>query len=358
MKINLASTRLAFVLLAVLAGLILLSALIPQRDFAQHQIMDWREALGSGYVVIEKLNLDRIYTSPVFLITIALLSVSLVAGNVKRIGRLTKIRNTRTRMRLLGSIVFHFALLLVVGGAVLNHMYRFRVVFGLTEGQRATTSPDSYFRDLSGPWCQVENQDFVVGVDQVHPELQVGDVTTEAAEISVARGSGAPPASGIIRVNHPLRRDGLEFHLGARIGYSPEVAVTGGDGEKLFRSFVRLAHRPGHDEMVDSDFVFLPEDSTRILLSVSDGDESGPQAQTLVTVERDGQELYNGYPGIEGEGLPGGGTIAVPRLRRWCYVEAIRNPFMSVVFAGFWIALAGLVITLVPRLMPARSSAS
>jgi hypothetical protein len=358
MKINLASTRLAFVLLAILAGLILLSALVPQRDFAQHQIMDWRAALGGGYVVIEKLGLDRIYTSPFFLITIALLSVSLVAGNVKRIGRLKKIRNTRTRMRMLGSVVFHFALLLVVGGAVLNHMYRFRVVFGLTEGQRATTSPDSYFRDLSGPWCQVENQDFVVSVEQVHPELQIGAVTTEAAEISVAPGTGAAPATGVIRVNHPLRRDGLEFHLGARTGYSPEVIVTDGEGNKLFRSFVRLSHRPESGEMVDSDFVYLPRDSTRILLSVSGGEGPESAARTRITVERDGEEIYNGYPGIEGEGLPGGGTIAVPRIRRWCYVEAIQNPFMSVVFAGFWIALAGLVITLVPRLMPVRSSAS
>ncbi len=358
MKINLASTRLAFVLLAVLAGLILLSAIVPQRDFAQHQILDWRAALGSGYVVIEKLGIDRIYTSPVFLVTIALLSVSLVAGNTRRIGRLKKIRNARTRMRLLGSVVFHFALLLVVGGAVLNHMYRFRVVFGLTEGQRATTLPGSYFRDLSGPWCQAEDQDFVVSVEEVHPELEIGEVTTEAARISVTPGNGAPPARGVIRVNHPLRRDGLEFHLGARIGYSPELAVTNSDGDKIFRSFVRLSHRSEHDGMVDADFVFLPGDSTRVLLSVTGGNDPDSDARTLVTVERDGEEIYNGYPGIEGEGLPGGGNIAVPQIRRWCYVEAIQNPFMSVVFAGFWIALAGLVITLVPRLMPARSSAS
>jgi hypothetical protein len=358
MKINLASTRLAFVLLAILAGLILLSALIPQRDFAQHQIMDWRAVLGGAYVVIEKLGLDRIYTSPVFLITVALLSVSLIAGNVKRIARLRKIRNVRTRMRLLGSIVFHFALLLVVAGAVLNHMYRFRVVFGLTEGQRATASAGSYFRDLSGPWCRVEDNRFVVGVNQVHPEWQIGDVTTEAAEISVAKDGDASPSTGLIRINQPLRRDGLEFHLGSQIGYSPELAVTDGEGNKLFRSFVRLAHRPERGGMVDADFVYLPEDSTRVLLSVAGGSEPGSNTQTLVTIERNGHEIYNGYPGIEGEGLPDGRSIAVPRLRRWCYVEAIRNPFMSVVFAGFWIALAGLVITLVPRLMPARSGAS
>jgi hypothetical protein len=358
MKINLASTRLAFILLAMLAGLVLLSALVPQQGIAQHQIVDWRAALGSGYVVIEKLGLDRIYTSPLFLLTVAALSVSLIAGNVRRIDRLRKIRNTRTRMRLTGSIVFHFALLLIVAGSALNHMYRFRIVFGLTEGQRASSSPDSYFRDLSGPLCRTENDVFTIGVEQVHPEWSIGDVTTEAAEISVAGARDVEPSKALVRVNHPLRRDGLEFHLGSRIGYSPEVAFSDDEGNKVFRSFVRLAQRPGEGKTVNADFVILPEDSTRIALSVTDGPGPDSQVRTRVTVERGGQQIYNGFPGTEGTGLPDGREIAVPRLRRWCYIEAIRNPFMSVVFAGFWIALAGLVITLVPRLMPARSSVS
>jgi hypothetical protein len=358
MKFNLASTRLAFFLLAVLAVLILLSALVPQQGIAQHQILDWKKALGDGYVVIDKLGLDRIYTSPLFVAVVLALSVSLVAGNVKRIGRLRRVRNIRTRLRLAGSIVFHFALLLIVAGSALNHLYRYRVVFGLTEGQTVTSLPGGQYRDLSGPLCRTGDDFFVIGVAQIHEELAIGDVATEAAEISVAGGHDAGPERGLVRVNRPLRRNGLEFHLGARIGYSPELAVTDATGNKVFRSFVRVAQRQGVDGVVNSDFVVLPGDRTRIALSVTDGPGPDQRARTRVSVEQGGKQLYNGFPGTEGTGLPDGSEIAVPRLRRWCYIEAIRNPFMSVVFAGFWIALAGLVITLAPRLMPARSSVS
>jgi hypothetical protein len=354
MNINLASTRLAFMLLVLLALLILLSAVVPQRGIAQDQILDWRAALGGSYIVIEKLGLDRIYTSPIFLGTVALLSLNLFAGNIQRIGRFFRISDTHRRIRLLGSILFHFSLLLIVAGATLNHLYRFRVVFGLTEGQQAMDLPRDYFRDFSGPLCRAQSGRFTIKLERIHPKWQVGEVTTEAAEIGITGTGESTSAAGIIRVNHPLHGEGLEFHLGSQIGYSPELTVFASDGSELFHSFVRLARRPDDNGMIDADFVFLPQDSTRIELRMVTDHEDGEMARTQVTVERDGQQLYSGYPGPAGADLPDGQNVAVPRLRRWCYVEAIRNPFMQLVFTGFWIALAGLAFTLAPRWFPRR----
>jgi hypothetical protein len=357
MKINLASTRLAFVLLALFAALIVISAVIPQQGIAQDQVTDWHALLGDGYVVIEKLRLDRIYSSPVFLALVALLLVNLIAGNVQRIRRLAQIRSGRGRLRLLGSIVFHFALPLIMVGAVLNHMQKSRVIFGMTEGQEVSDVPGAYFRDFSGPWSGDATGRFSLRLETVDTEWPVGATTTEAAQIVVA-GPGSPaPEAGHIRVNHPLRSGNLEFHLGAQIGYSPELFVTDRDGEKLFRSFVRLARRRSEDGIVNLDYVFLDDEGTQIELRMLIGPKDGVPPQTHVSVQQNGNELYSGIPGVAGVVLPDGKHIAVPRLRRWCYVEAMDNPFMSLVFAGFWIALAGLTVTLIPRMLPSRRSA-
>lgn len=357
MKINLASTRFAFILMAVLTALIVVSAIVPQRDLAQNQIVDWREMLGDGYVVIEKLRFDRIYTSPLFLITVTLMCISLVAGNIKRIGRLRKVRSVRGRTRILGSILFHFALIIVIAGTSLNHLYKSRVVFGITEGQRIVDRPEAYFRDFSGPLARTPSDRFVIGLEEIDTEYRVGEVETEAAYISVAGRGSREPASDYIRVNHPLRLDGVEFHLGSQIGYSPEIAISNGNGGREFRSFVRLARQRTEDGTIDADMVFLDEDSTRVDLQIVAG--TGPGGpETMVQVDSGGERLYSGIPGATGVTLADGRTISVPRLRRWCYVEAIRNPFMSMVFTGFWIALASLVFTVVPRMLPTRRSAS
>jgi hypothetical protein len=42
--------------------------------------------------------------------------------------------------------------------------------------------------------------------------------------------------------------------------------------------------------------------------------------------------------------------VGVPRTRRWCYVEVVRAPFLPLVFAGFWTALAGLTISALARI--------
>ena len=42
--------------------------------------------------------------------------------------------------------------------------------------------------------------------------------------------------------------------------------------------------------------------------------------------------------------------VGVPRIRRWCYVEVVRAPFLGLVFGGFWTALAGLTISALARI--------
>ena len=62
-RIDLASTRLAFVLLALLVVHIVAAAIIPQQGIAQDQFLDLVPQSGAVHETIEFLRLDRIYTT-------------------------------------------------------------------------------------------------------------------------------------------------------------------------------------------------------------------------------------------------------------------------------------------------------
>ena len=137
--LDLTSNRLAFMLMASLVLLMVLSAVIPQQNISQSQILDWHETLGPGYGVIERLGLDRIYFSPPFFVVLALLGVNLAAANIKRFRLVYRVEGTLLRLRHLGSIVFHLALILIMVAVILNYLFKFEGAFAMTEGQTETT---------------------------------------------------------------------------------------------------------------------------------------------------------------------------------------------------------------------------
>ena len=144
MRINFASIRLAFFLIALLFLLILLSAIIPQKDIASGQITDVKENLGKYYVVIEKLKLDEIYTAPYFFIVLGLLATNIILGNIKRFRTIYKTEKTLIKARYLGSILFHFSLILIMLGVILNYLYKFEGIYGITEGQTVADQENNY----------------------------------------------------------------------------------------------------------------------------------------------------------------------------------------------------------------------
>jgi hypothetical protein len=348
--VDLASIRLAFILIAVLLVMIILSAMIPQRNIAEGQIVDWRATLGERYALIERLGLDRIYFSPPFFVVLSLLAVNLAAGNIRRFRTVLRVERTLLKARHVGSIVFHLSLLLLIGGIVLNYLYKFHGVFGLTEGQTVRDDPSAYFRVFTGPFYRDGYGRFEISLERVHEIYKVGDASTEAAEIAVSTAPGNAGDRETILINRPFAWHGLEFHLGARIGYSPELLVTDAAGRRVFRSFVRLKTRSVDGRPVYEDFLFLPGDSVRVHLSVSPDPEPGHPPERRVAVERGPNLLFHGAVAPGDTAVAADLRVGVPRLRRWCYVEVVRTPFLGLVFSAFWTALAGLTISALARI--------
>ncbi len=344
-----ASTRLAFFLIAILVLLVVLSAVIPQKEIATGRIVDLQDRLGSGYRVIELLKLDEIYTAPYFFVLLGLLSVNLAAGNVRRFRIIYRTERTLLHARHLGSILFHLSLLVIVGAVILNYLYRFEGVFSLTEGQSETEA--GYFRTFSGPLHSSESDRFQIALETFYEAYRVNGDSIEAAQIALSPASGQVPMAAVIWTSQPFLWNSMKFHMGARSGYSPELLVEDSAGQVLFRSFVRLATLKQNGEARYFDSVYVPGAGIEVAIEVRPAVSPEDPVRFDVRVHRDGNGLFSGSVSTAEAVTFDGLRLSVPRLRRWCYIAVVESPYLNLVFFGFWAALAGLTISLVPRIM-------
>jgi len=346
LRIDFASTRLAFVLIALLVVHVLAAAIIPQRDVAEDQFLDMAELQGPLAGAIEALHLDRIYTAWPFHALLGLLTINLAVGNIRRFRQVYRLEKTLLRLKHVGSIVFHLALVVILLGAIGNYLFKFQGVFALTEGQSASDDEAGYFRVFLGPLAEGPAGEFRVTMEQIDRQRQQGGSTLVAAEMKLE----APPETprvDVIEFGHPMRWRGREFHLGARTGFSPEVLVIGPDGIVTFRSFVRIAAANHEGQEVHSDFLMLPGQLT---LRLEIHEPERPEPLRWVSVERADSVLFRGYVAAADTVQAGDLRVVVPRMRRWTFGEVRRNPGLGAVFAGFWVALAGLALTFAARM--------
>jgi cytochrome c biogenesis protein ResB len=355
MKINFASTKLAFFLIAALAIFVILSAIIPQRDFSEEQITDLKKLLGGGYEIIEKLKLDQIYTAPYFFILLGLLAINMAVGNFRRFRIVIKTERMLLKARYLGIIVFHMSLILIMIAVILNYLYRHEVVYAFTEGQSLSNFRNSYLREFSGPAYTESEDRYELRLDRVNESYEVEGSFTRAAEISLLPDNDSVAITATILTNHPLEWNHLEFHIGPKSGYSPELLVNDAAGNRLFKSFVRLASRKVENRTVHSDYITLNQQNAKIDITILADSTADIRTKYQIAVYQNGLLLCDrtltDKEIMDCEDF----QISVLRLRRWCYISAVESPFQNWIFFGFWTALAGLAVNFIPRLLESRS---
>lgn len=347
------STRLAFVLIAVLVLLLVLSALIPQRDIAEDQILDWQETLGDNYVVIDKLGLDRIYYTPTFFIVLGLLAINLLFGNIKRFRHVYKAERSLLKTRHLGSILFHLSLILILVSVVLNFLYKYDGVLAITEGQTLSDRPESYHREFQGPLYADDYNRFTLGLTDLKGDAS--DSLSLGKEAAIAVQTTGANYSAEVSTNHPFKWRELEFHYGLKSGYSPEVLLTDSGGNVLLHSFVRVANRKENGENIHRDFIVVPNDNLHIEIGVIPA-SAAPDVHYEITATRDSVVLYSGDVTSGDTVAFAGYKFTIPRLRQWCYIDVVKSPYLNLVFFGFWSALAGLTLSFVSRLKQAKKA--
>ncbi len=350
MKINLASTRMAFFLIAILLILVLISAIIPQQDFTEALNLGLHDAMGGNYQIIETLGLDRIFYTPVFFIVLGLLGLNLAVGNIKRFRTVYRVEKTLLKLRHLGSIIFHLSLLVIMSGIILHFLHRYEGRFSLTEGQTLADRASDYHREFKGPLFQERYNRFRITLINIIDTLDASGAPVDKAQVEIELRDRTKKR-GEISTNHPLPLAGIDFHYGASTGYSPELIIINLEGERLFSGIVRVAAQEAPDGIKHHDFVEIEQLGLKISFVIAQEETISDQPPVDIEISRSDSVLWSGTITQSDTASFENMHLMVPRLRRWCYIGAVQNPFLYLVFFGFWTAIAGMTLGFISRVM-------
>ena len=148
-----------------------------------------------------------------------------------------------------GNLVFHVALLCLLGAVAYGSLFGFKGTvivregssFGDTRGQFDSFNPGKAFQDSSLPPFAFTLTRFTA--DYQRGGQQNGAAREFSADVSVVSEPGATPTTGTVQVNDPLVVNGVKVFLVGH-GYAPTITVKDAKGQVVF-----------HDSVV-----FLPQD--------------------------------------------------------------------------------------------------
>ncbi len=121
------SIKLAIWLLAIIAALSLLGTLIPQNQDAGFYIDRYGH---SGYRALLETGLTDVYSSFCFLLSLILFSINLAVCLVNRVS---------FKLRMLGSILSHVSILIILTGALVGMFFGQKGLIRITEGEEVSS---------------------------------------------------------------------------------------------------------------------------------------------------------------------------------------------------------------------------
>ncbi len=256
----------------------------------------------------------------------------------------------RRRWAALGTFLFHGAFFLIAIGFLTTLASRQEARAWLAAGEEYAARPDQ-FLSVSPPKplaAGVPRLSF--RVEEIRPEFWRDRLlfTTLEAELAFAGGRRR-----VTRINRPLWLGWATFLRLSGFGYAPRYELRDRDGTVLDSAFVKLnVFPPGQ-----SDDFSPPDYPHRILVRVYpdfaiDGGEPTTRSLNLVRpavgvrvfrgrLDRGGAVLQAGDR-MRFEGL----SLAFPEIRYWGEFAIVRDPGAPVLFAGYLLALVGLMLKL------------
>jgi hypothetical protein len=382
---TLRSTRLAAVLLALLAGFVLLGFVVPQRVvLGTEEYLRWAAANPVGARLLEAVGLDSVFTSWAFVAVVAALVVNLIACTWHRL--VNPPRRVSQRMspppsarrlvldgegasvegvlagfsrpwRMLvagdgvwvllrgeigwwGSILMHAGIVVLALAGIVSALTRFSGTMLLTEGQTLRDAPDSYVEVSELPRWGAPFGDFEVTLERMAFTYD-GDQVTDAVALTTVAESGVARTRDV-RVNRPFRVQGKSLLVG-KGGYSVRLNALGPDGAAI-DSFVNLGNAvaQGYQDTIALGSVTLD------VLAVPDYDSrDGSAYQKLllrdpaVRVAAGGESVWL-RPGEQGEVAGVGVAVADFRLWNTYLVRADRG--LPIAYVAFGMVFIGAVI--------------
>lgn len=288
-----------------------------------------------------------------------------------------------------GSLIFHTSFYVLLTAVVIAHAFGFTGQLNVVEGSSFADTRISYGLAEPGRYFGLEDhRGFVVTLDDFtvryhDEEVAGGFLAREFVSTVTISEDGRPVRTEQVRVNHPIRHDGMKLYQ-ARFGMAPRVVVRGGD-TVLFDEPVMLSDAGGgvwtgvakvsmgsqsgevRRPQVALDMVFLPDAAfdddgvpysaspeprnPRLIADVYVGDDLGLERPVPASqFERDPDALL-GPPAILSEGgeqdMAGGLlTLEFPELSMWSGFQVSRAPARWLLLLAGALVLTGLIPSL------------
>lgn len=447
---QLTSMRTALLLLLALAVAAVPGSVFPQRSIDPARTADWIAQHETTGPWLDRLGFFEVYASPWFAAIYLLLFLSLVGCVVPRSlahwramrgvpprtpARLERLpafasasvavseqdaleaarkalRGRRMRVhsheagtlsaeggyvKELGNLAFHLALIGVIIGVAIGHLFGWKGDVILPEGQTFVNTPLRYDTPINaGPWVGDEAlKPFSLRVDRfdadfesrVDGEGQLGAPRDFTAHVTYSPEPGAPAERTTIKVNHPLETgSATAFLLGN--GYAPRITVRDASGAVLYSgATVFLAQDNNYTStgaikvpaaapkelgfagifMPTADVsetegmrsIFPQAVQPALALTLFEGDLApggrpqsvfvlDTQAMTQVTNADGTQPLRIWLEPGQTVQLPGGrGSITFEEVTRWAGLSIRHDPGKWLTLASSLVALAGLIGSLI-----------
>ena len=446
---QLTSMRTALFLLLLLAIAAVPGSIWPQRNIDAGRVADYLARHKSVGPWLDRLGFFDVYSSPWFAAIYLLLFISLVGCVVprsrihwhamlarppkapRRLERLPEhgevtvsaapgevlaaareaLRRKRFRvhahdgeslsaesgyLRETGNLVFHVALIVVIVGIAIGHLFGWRGDVIVPTGDTFSNTLSAYDTIDPGPWVDAEKlTPFSVSVDKLDvtfeqkaPGAQRGAPRDFTAYTTTRDDPGAPPKKQVLKVNHPLSLGGASVFLLGN-GYAPVVTVRDAKGQVLYHQATPFLTQDNNYKSVGAIKVsaaspkqlgffgfFLPSafidpamgpssffpdlKNPALALGVYEGElYPGGRPQSVYTLSTEKMTQLTGAKGSplriwlqpgKTVQLPGGrGSITFDGVQRFAGLSIRHDPGKPFALWGALLALAGLIASLMIR---------
>lgn len=261
-----------------------------------------------------------------FRLTAALLCASVAASLWERLGAITE-------AKVLGSWLLHFGIVALAVAGLWNRAGSGGGLVDLAEGQSLA----------------VGDTGVSMVFDRLDPDRREGRWRKgDAAEVTLIR-RGEERRREVIHVNRPLNVGEHWVFLGIH-GFAPVVA----SGRQA--SVVRLNTALGPVVRYWGEFE-VPGTGRRVMGVFRPAPEGHLARDPSLKVVARGPDGRTRGAGVARPGRPAfvdGMTLSLVGVRYWATFTVTREPGLRMVFASFWIAIAGAALTLLPRVLRGR----
>lgn len=357
------SKQLAVWLIIALTIASLAGVIIPQ-DQGKGEYAIWAQKYQLFVPIVEFLGLNQVFQTKWFLGLGLIFVINLTSCTVGQINRVWKLRYTLRRDEpalpkgywgVFGNCIFHIGLVIIVVGGLLTLGYKMSGYVEIAEGETFVESHRNYGSVTEGPLFNENHLGFEVTVTKLERIFtDEGNLDYVRSRLTVA-DSGRKPFESTAELGQPFTYRGITFYY-SKSGFAPFVTIKDPQGQTVLEGYAlfnSMWHNntgeynmdleiPGTDMVLKARFypdaIIKDRRVTTKTLQLAN-----PVIQALVMEKNNPAGKIELRP--DRNATFKGWTIGMGDVRLWAGFEVVRDPGAPVIFSGFLICLAGLIMS-------------